>query len=158
MKEKLKNKKVIIFIVGFILLVLIGIFLFIKFTNDDKSHIAVTYKPNSKIEYNDFSKKFEDKRTITVKNTSKEDVKYDLRWFNVENTLTKQNKFIYSITCKGKKCDELGISQVPVADAPVFTNLTLAPGETHVLSVSIKNIDTDKDVKFTGELKPVEVK
>ena len=51
MREKLKNKKVMILIVGFILLVLVGIFLFIKFNNTDKDHISVTYKPNSKIEY-----------------------------------------------------------------------------------------------------------
>ena len=151
-----ENKKVKL-IVATLLIIIVLLILF--FTNcTSKEDLKVTYSKGEEFAYTKFTKKFDDKRTITIENKTDKQVTYDLRWYNVQNTLTKQDKFVYEITCKGEACQTIGESQMPGSAYPIFINIVIGPKKKHVYTVSLKYKGSEKKVKFTGILKPLVVK
>lgn len=138
-------------------------FLFICDNNDNivvdsKNKIHVTYNKNKTISFDDFSKGFKENRVITVENKSNKNITYDIRWYKVTNILKKQNDFLYEMECSGKECKTLGISQIPVVDAPVLEEIKIRPKQKQVFTIKFTYKGSEKDAKFTGELRPVENK
>ncbi len=159
MVEKLKNnKKVVALLVAAIVVVVVIILVLCcsgnSFSNSSEG-LKVTYSDEKVIKYNKFAKNFKKTRTITIENTSDKPVVYDLRWFNVQNTLSKQDKFTYEVTCKGDNCQTSGKSPMPASDFPIFINATLEGKKKLVYTISMKFKGSEKNVKFTGELRPL---
>ena len=158
MLEKLKdNKKVIALLVAAVVMTALLVwFLCSRCTSSNYSQdLKVTYSDGEVIKYNDFSKKFKKTRKITIENTSNKPITYDMRWFNVQNTLTKQDKFTYEINCKGDNCQTSGKSPMPASDFPIFINTIIESKKKLVYTISIEFKGSEKKVNFTGELRPL---
>lgn len=148
-----KRKIIISIIVVFLLL---GGFLLIRENYNNKhdkmNDLTITYKEGKIINIKKFKKKFTEKRTITIKNNSKENKAYSLEWKDVSNSLEKQDKFIYKINCTGDRCATLGISQVPVVGFQVYPQVLIEAGKTQTYTVELKYNGSEKDAKFKGQL------
>ena len=148
------NKKKIFIIIGILVFILL-IFLIIFSNRDNKDNnelINVEYKNGKVISYNKFDNSFKEKRTIIVENKNNFTVNYSLKWYKVTNTLKKQNNFLYEISCTGDRCKELGTSQIPVVDAPVFEQVKIRPNSKQVYTINIIYKGKEKKVKFKGKL------
>ena len=147
------NKKRIGLILIIILVLGIGIFLVLKICNKTEkiNDLKITYSDKS-VTFNDFSKDFREKQTITIENTSEENKTYSLEWSDVKNTLVKQNAFTYEIKCTGDRCATLGTSQVPVTSATVYQQV-LIEGNSHQGYTIIYNYKGSDKGRFTGRLK-----
>ena len=160
MLEKLKENKKIAIIAAIIVVVVVAAVLFLCCNKGGSAgSLKVKYSDGRTITYNKFSKKLKESRTITIENTSKEPVTYDLRWFKVENTLSKQDDLLYEISCKGDACQSITSSALPASDFPLFANIKLEGKKKHVYTISIryKGKGNEKNTKFTGELRPLVV-
>ena len=157
MFEKLKENKKIAIIAAIIVVVIVAAVVLLLCCNKESSasNLKTTYSKGRTITYDKFSKKFKETRTITLENTSDEPIIYDLRWFKVENTLTKQDKFVYEISCKGDGCQSISPSTLPASDFPLFANIKLDGNKKHVYTISINFKGSEKKAKFTGELRPL---
>lgn len=156
-EEFIKNidkKKIIISII--IVILLLGGFLLVREYysnhNDKMNDLVITYKDGKSIKFKKFKKEFTEKRTITIKNISKENKTYSLEWKDVSNSLEQQNKFTYEIKCTGDRCATLGTSQVPVAGFQVFPQALIEAGKTQTYTIEFKYNGSEKGVKFKGKL------
>ena len=149
----MKNKKVLIIVLVLVLL-LGGFFLIRDFCskNDEMNDLKITYSEGKKISFRNLKKDFKEERTITVENNSKENKTYSLEWVKVNNSLKKQNTFLYSIKCTGDRCAELGKSQVPVAGSNVYTQVLIEPGKKQTYTVSFEYTGSEKKASFKGML------
>ena len=64
------------------------------------------------------------------------------------------------VSGEGEGASELGTSQIPVADSPIFTSVKIGKGKTHTYVVKVwydkSNKNTNEDnSKFTGDVKVV---
>lgn len=153
MENTMNNKKVLIVIIAIV--ILIGVIFLVRgcsSSSEKMNDLDITYSKGKVLSYDNFSKSFSDKRTITVKNNSKQNKTYSLEWVDVNNTLKKQNKFLYEIECSGDRCATLGKSQIPVAGAKVFPQVLIKPGSKQVYTVKLNYSGSEKDVKFKGTL------
>ena len=158
MLEKLKdNKKVIALLVAAVVMTAVLVwFLCSRCTSsNDSQGLKVTYSDGEVIKYDNFTKKFTKTKKITIENTSKKPITYDMRWFNVQNTLMKQDKFTYEITCKGDNCQTSGKLPMPASDFPIFVNTVIESKKKLVYTISIEFKGSEKNVNFTGELRPL---
>ena len=158
MFEKIKeNKKVAIIMALMVIVIVVLLVLLCCSKCDSTSSLKATYSDGKAISYDKFTKKFNKTRKITIENTSSKPVIYDLRWFKVENTLAKQDKFVYEISCKGDGCQSISPSTLPASDFPLFANIKLEGNKKHEYTISLKFKGSEKKAKFTGELKPLVV-
>lgn len=153
------NENIIIIIIAVVLLV--GTIFLVRGCNSESekmNDLKITYSKGKVLSFDDFSKNFKQERTITVVNKTKVNKTYSLEWSNVENSLKKQNVFLYEIKCKGDRCATLGKSQVPVASAKVFPQVLIKPGSKQVYTVKFNYSGSEKNVKFKGTLQVVSKK
>ena len=154
--EKVKENKKIAIIAAIIVMVIIVILILLGGHKDNSvDSLKTTYSDGKTITYSKLTKKFKDTRKITIKNTSNKPIIYDLRWFNVQNTLTKQDDLLYEISCKGDGCQSITSSVLPTSDFPLFVNIKLDANKKHVYTISLRYKGSEKKAKFTGELKPL---
>ena len=102
-------------------------------------------------------------KEISVKNTGTLDVKYNLVWQSLTNTITN-NELVIEATCKrlnssgtvDSTCET--ISQKAVSSNKIKLNIAIEPGITHVYTVKVTFIDTgepqnyNKNKSFNGKL------
>ena len=102
-------------------------------------------------------------KEVSVKNTGTLDVKYNLVWQSLTNTITN-NELVIEATCKrlNSSGTEEGtcesISQKTVSSNKIKSNISIEPGVTHVYTVKVTFIDTgepqnyNKNKSFSGKL------
>ena len=102
-------------------------------------------------------------KKVSVKNTGTLDVKYNLVWQSLTNTITN-NELVIEATCKRLNssgtvegtCES--ISQKAVSSNKIKLNIAIEPGITHVYTVKVTFIDTgepqnyNKNKSFSGKL------
>ena len=102
-------------------------------------------------------------KEVSVKNTGTLDVKYNLVWQSLTNTITN-NELVIEATCKRLNssgtvdgtCES--ISQKAVSSTKIKLNIGIEPGITHVYTVKVTFIDTgepqnyNKNKSFNGKL------
>jgi hypothetical protein len=102
-------------------------------------------------------------KEVSVKNTGTLDVKYNLVWQSLTNTITN-NELVIEATCKRLNssgavdgtCE--AISQKAVSSNKIKLNIAIEPGITHVYTVKVTFIDTgepqnyNKNKSFNGKL------
>ncbi len=102
-------------------------------------------------------------KEISVKNTGTLDVKYNLVWQSLTNTITN-NELVIEATCKrlNSSGTEEGtcesISQTPVSSNTIKKKISIEPNITHEYTVKVTFIDTgepqnyNKNKSFNGKL------
>ena len=102
-------------------------------------------------------------KEISVKNTGTLDVKYNLVWQSLPNTITN-NELVIEATCKrlNSSGTEEGtcesISQTPVSSNTIKKKISIEPNITHEYTVKVTFIDTgepqnyNKNKSFSGKL------
>ena len=102
-------------------------------------------------------------KKVSVKNTGTLDVKYNLVWQSLTNTITN-NELVIEATCKrlNSSGTEEGtcesISQKAVSSNKIKSNISIEPGVTHEYTIKITFIDTgepqnyNKNKSFNGKL------
>ena len=102
-------------------------------------------------------------KEVSVKNTGTLDVKYNLVWQSLTNTITN-DELVIEATCKRLNssgtvegtCES--ISQKAVSSNKIKINIAIEPGITHVYTVKVTFIDTgepqnyNKNKSFNGKL------
>lgn len=102
-------------------------------------------------------------KEVSVKNTGTLDVKYNLVWQSLTNTITN-NELVIEATCKRLNssgtvdgtCES--ISQKAVSSNKIKLNIAIEPGITHVYTIKVTFIDTgapqnyNKNKSFNGKL------
>ena len=102
-------------------------------------------------------------KEISVKNTGTLDVKYNLVWQSLTNTITN-NELVIEATCKRLNssgtedgtCES--ISQTPVSSNTIKKKISIEPNITHEYTVKVTFIDTgtvqnyNKNKSFSGKL------
>ena len=102
-------------------------------------------------------------KEVSVKNTGTLDVKYNLVWQSLTNTITN-NELVIEATCKRLNssgavdgtCE--AISQKAVSSNKIKSNISIEPGITHVYTIKVTFIDTgepqnyNKNKSFSGKL------
>ena len=102
-------------------------------------------------------------KEVSVKNTGTLDVKYNLVWQSLTNTITN-NELVIEATCKRLNssgtedgtCES--ISQKAVSSNKIKSNISIEPGVTHEYTIKITFIDTgepqnyNKNKSFNGKL------
>ena len=102
-------------------------------------------------------------KEVSVKNTGTLDVKYNLVWQSLTNTITN-DELVIEATCKRLNssgtvdgtCES--ISQKTVSSNKIKSNISIEPGITHVYTVKVTFIDTgsvqnyNKNKSFNGKL------
>ena len=151
------KKKLLLCVIGVIIVVTLLILIpeARKDMTNKKSNYGdyeVLYRDGKIIKYNNFKKKFADTKTITIRNHTREVKVYSIKWVMVNNTLKKQNKLLYELSCEGDGCVTISPSQVPAADGLVISDIYLESGKAHEYTVKIKYDGSEKDASFTGKL------
>ena len=102
-------------------------------------------------------------KEISVKNTGTLDVKYNLVWQSLTNTITN-NELVIEATCKRlnssvqKEGTCESISQTPVSSNTIKKKISIEPNITHEYTVKVTFIDTgepqnyNKNKSFNGKL------
>ena len=102
-------------------------------------------------------------KEVSVKNTGTLDVKYNLVWQSLTNTITN-NELVIEATCKrlNSSGTEEGtcesISQTPVSSNTIKKKISIEPNITHEYTVKVTFIDTgtvqnyNKNKSFSGKL------
>ena len=102
-------------------------------------------------------------KEISVKNTGTLDVKYNLVWQSLTNTITN-NELVIEATCKRLNSSETvegtceSISQTPVSSNTIKKKISIEPNITHEYTVKVTFIDTgepqnyNKNKSFNGKL------
>ena len=102
-------------------------------------------------------------KEVSVKNTGTLDVKYNLVWQSLTNTITN-NELVIEATCKRLNssgtvegtCES--ISRKAVSSNKIKSNISIEPGITHVYTIKVTFIDTgepqnyNKNKSFNGKL------
>lgn len=148
------NKKLILIIVVLLLGVLLLVVNIHNRSSQKKIDLYVEYSNGTLVKYDDFSKKFTDTRTITIRNNTKDFKIYSLRWKNLNNTLKKQNLFLYEIKCEGDSCQTISPSQIPPSNANVivFSDIFLEMKQEQKFTIKFIYKGSEKDAKFSGDL------
>ena len=102
-------------------------------------------------------------KKVSVKNTGTLDVKYNLVWQSLTNTITN-DELVIEATCKRLNSSGIeegtceSISQKAVSSNKIKSNISIEPGVTHVYTVKVTFIDTgepqnyNKNKSFNGKL------
>ncbi len=152
-KNNISKNKVMIIAIAVILLTVVAVILGLANRGKEEvNDLKVKYAGGEDIKFTKFKNDFTKTKTITITNTSKESKTYSLEWVDVSNSLKKQNKFIYEIKGEGDRVAELGKSQVPVADAVIFTQVLIEAGKTQTYTVTF-TYTGNEDAKFEGKIK-----
>lgn len=151
------KKKLLLCVIGVIIVVTLLILIpeARKDMTNKKSNYGdyeVLYKDGKIIKYNNFKKPFTDTKTITIRNHTRDVKVYSIKWVMVNNTLKKQNKFLYELSCKGDGCAKISPSQIPGADSLAIPDIYLESGKAHEYTIRIKYTGSEKNVNFSGKL------
>ena len=123
----------------------------------DKSDIALVdglkVSHNNKVEVLLKGKSGNLNKELVVRNTSKNDITYQIVWDNVINTYIAQNDLRYSITADGEGSKSIGESQLPVTSFVIIDNITIPAGKTHTYKINAKNIGDGKNETANSEFK-----
>ena len=162
LKEKNKVLLYIAVIVAALILIIGGVTLFLNFTDGGKvkNDVNVNYQDGKNISVEKVKDDYVYNKKIVVENNTNKEKTYSLRWENVSNNFNVQSDLLYSISGEGEGASELGTSQIPVADSPIFTAVKIGKGKTHTYVVKVwydkSNKNTNEDnSKFTGDVKVV---
>lgn len=156
----LKNKKILYIAVGVAALILIigGITLFLGLSSNKNKELNVNYEDGKNILVEKVEDDFVYNKKVVVKNNTNDEKTYNLKWVNVSNSFNVQSDLLYSIEGEGEGASELGTSQIPVADSPIFTAVKIEKGQTHTYTIKVWYDKSDKKndeskSKFTGDVK-----
>lgn len=143
------NKHTLIFVI-----VALAIIIFlIVFNNKQTTNIKARYIDGKDIVYNDFTENFKSTKTIKITNPTGSIQVYSIRWFDIDNTVKEQNKFLYKISCDGDHCIDDSSSQVPNTDFDLFTDLYLEAFQHQTLTITFTySGKKDQDAHFKGNL------
>ena len=172
----MKDDKKYIYVVAFLLLVVVALgisyawFSAIITGNDTAKNnrvvtgdLELTYTDTNEISLDNVIPGDSFTKEVSVKNTGTLDVKYNLVWQSLTNTITN-NELVIEATCKRLNssgtvdgtCES--ISQTPVSSNKIKSNISIEPGITHVYTVKVTFIDTgepqnyNKNKSFNGKL------
>lgn len=148
--EMFKNNKIMLIgsLVVLILLVIGIISLIGAGTSGENKDLKIKFEKGSEINVKEVKSGYVDTKEFTVTNKSDEEQVYNLVWKDVKNTFKTQSDLLYTIKGNGDGAFELGISQIPVADAPVFQDVKIPAGVTHTYKF---RITYDKSKASKGE-------
>ena len=132
LKEKNKMLLYIAVIVAALILIIGGVTLFLNFTDGGKvkNDVNVNYLVGKNISVEKVKDDYVYNKKIVVENNTNKEKTYSLRWENVSNNFNVQSDLLYSISGEGEGASELGTSQIPVADSPIFTAVKIGKGKT----------------------------
>ena len=150
-----KYIKILLFITIIILISIIGYVLYNSYMDkyyDYYDDIVVSYKDGKNIKFNNFNDKFEKEKTIIIENNSNNRYTYSLEWVDVSNGIKKQNDFLYTITGTGERVGSLKLSQVPVVDYTVFTQVLIEPKSKQTYTIKFKYNGSEDKAKFNGKI------
>lgn len=123
-------------------------------TNQMINGLKIKYENGQEIELTKFKHKFTAEKTITIKNTTDNYVKYNLEWKDVTNTLKEQSALIYELKGKGNNVGNVSQSQAPVTSSKLLSNLIVSPRKKHTykLIFTYKPGSINEDAIFKGYL------
>ena len=172
----MKDDKKYIYVVAVLLLVVVALgisyawFSAIITGNDTAKNnrvvtgdLELTYTDTNEISLNNVIPGDSFTKEISVKNTGTLDVKYNLVWQSLTNTITN-NELVIEATCKrlNSSGTEEGtcesISQTPVSSNTIKKKISIEPNITHEYTVKVTFIDTgepqnyNKNKSFSGKL------
>ena len=172
----MKDDKKYIYVVAVLLLVVVALgisyawFSAIITGNDTANqnkvvtgHLELTYTDTNEISFDNVIPGDSFTKEVSVKNTGTLDVKYNLVWQELTNTITN-DELVIEATCKrlNSSGTEEGtcesISQTPVSSNKIKSNISIEPGITHVYTIKVTFIDTgapqnyNKNKSFNGKL------
>ena len=172
----MKDDKKYIYVVAFLLLVVIALgisyawFSAIITGNDTAKNnrvvtgdLELTYIDTNEISLDNVIPGDSFTKEVSVKNTGTLDVKYNLVWQSLTNTITN-DELVIEATCKRLNssgtedgtCES--ISRKAVSSNKIKLNIGIEPGITHVYTVKVTFIDTgepqnyNKNKSFSGKL------
>ncbi len=172
----MKDDKKYIYVVAVLLLVVVALgisyawFSAIITGNDTAKNnkvvtgdLELTYTDTNEISLNNVIPGDSFTKEISVKNTGTLDVKYNLVWQSLTNTITN-NELVIEATCKRLNssgavdgtCE--AISQTPVSSNTIKKKISIEPNITHEYTVKVTFIDTgtvqnyNKNKSFSGKL------
>ena len=172
----MKDDKKYIYVVAVLLLVVVALgisyawFSAIITGNDTAKNnrvvtgdLELTYTDTNEISLNNVIPGDSFTKEISVKNTGTLDVKYNLVWQSLTNTITN-NELVIEATCKRLNssgtvdgtCES--ISQTPVSSNTIKKKISIEPNITHEYTVKVTFIDTgepqnyNKNKSFNGKL------
>ncbi len=149
----LKDKKKLgIVISAFLLVIIVILNIYNRSNRTDNIPLVIEYSDGTFVKYDDFSKKFTDTRTITIKNNTGNVKVYSLRWRNMINTIKEQNLFLYEIKCEGYECKSITPSQIPPVDVPIFSDIYLEAMQSQKYTIKFIYKGSEKGAKFSGDL------
>lgn len=92
-------------------------------------------------------------KTFSVENTGDKTVTYTVNWAEYNNTFTRTEDFVYSITGDGT------VPETAISNSNLLTNVSIDPGETHnyTITFTYKHLDdvdqsADMGKSFSGRL------
>ena len=172
----MKDDKKYIYVVAVLLLVVVALgisyawFSAIIIGNDTAKNnkvvtgnLELTYTDTNEISLDNVIPGDSFTKEVSVKNTGTLDVKYNLVWQSLTNTITN-NELVIEATCKRLNssgtedgtCES--ISQKAVSSNKIKSNISIEPGITHVYTIKVTFIDTgepqnyNKNKSFNGKL------
>ena len=172
----MKDDKKYIYVVAVLLLVVVALgisyawFSAIITGNDTAKNnkvvtgdLELTYTDTNEISLNNVIPGDSFTKKVSVKNTGTLDVKYNLVWQSLTNTITN-NELVIEATCKRLNssgtvegtCES--ISQTPVSSNTIKKKISIEPNITHEYTVKVTFIDTgepqnyNKNKSFNGKL------
>lgn len=148
--EMFKNNKIMLIgsLVILVLLIVGIISLIGAGTSGENKNLKVKYEKGNEINVKEVKSGYVDTKEFSVTNKSDKEQVYNLVWKDVKNTFKTQSDLLYTIKGSGDGAFELGTSQIPVADAPVFQEVKIAAGVTHTYKF---RITYDKSSASKGE-------
>lgn len=156
----LRSKKILYIAIGVAAVILIigGITLFLGLGgNKSKKQINVNYEDGKNISVEKVENDYVYNKKVVVENNTNKEMTYNLKWVNVSNSFNVQSDLLYSIEGEGEGASQLGTSQIPVADSPIFTAVKIEKGQTHTYTIKVWYDKSDEKnneskSKFTGDV------
>ncbi len=153
--EKSQNKHYVLLIVLSIFVIVISANYY-KYMKYDNNKLLINYRYNNgETNYTNFTSNFKDKQIIKIKNNSNDVKVLSIKWVNIKNTLSLQDKFLYKISCKGSICNQSDFPylQVPNSDIVLLQDIYIEMNQeqSFFISFSYNGFGDDKGY-FKGKL------
>lgn len=162
LRTKIMLGVLILFLIGTITVLAYGFFTLVvtgegKDVNVTAAELKINFTDGDAINAEKIDTGWTQSKTFSVENAGDKTVTYTVNWKEYNNTFTRTQDLVYSIT------GEQTVPETEISNTPLLTNVSIDPGETHNYTITftykhLEDVNQNEDMgkTFSGRLGVIE--
>lgn len=162
LRTKIMLGVLILFLIGTITALAYGFFTLLvtgegKDVNVTVAELKINFTDGDEINAAAIDTGWTQSKTFSIENTGDKTVTYTVNWAEYNNTFTRTQDFVYSIT------GEQTVPETEISNTPLLENVSIDSGETHNYTITftykhLSDVDQSADMgkSFSGRLGVIE--